>query len=241
MLTLAEYLAPDPSLRPPVPTPRLWAPPAPTRATLLPPLRSRGAAVGSLMHRHREHVFSSGLERTVGYVLATRYDTADLWDQPPAVDYVDDKGVFRRHTFDWRVIRTDRMKVAVAVKPAKHVERSGIQRVIELCAEQISREFADEILLLTETDITAAEKFNADLIHDMKRMSYPGDEAKVNGLITDLKAQTTVGCLVRASGLKAWGFGAVVRAIADRRLRMVASGRIGYDTVVRRAAPAVRT
>jgi hypothetical protein len=237
MVTLEQYLRPDASLRPPVPTPRLWTPPAPTRATLLPPTRSRGSARGGFNFRDRAHVFHSGLERTVGYVLATRHDTLDLWDQPPAVTYVGDDGAEHRHTFDWLVTRGSGTKVAIAVKPKKRVESSGIQRVLALCAEQISSSFADELLLVTEKHITKAEKFNADLIHHVQRMTYPDDDAVIDALIGDLKGIVTIGSLVAASELKGWGFGAAVRAIADRRLVLISPGRIDYETPVRSNLP----
>lgn len=239
MMTLEDYLRPDPSLRPPLPTPRLWKPPARTRATLLPAVRSRGSSRGSIMRSGREYVFHSGLEHTVGYVLSTRPDTADLWDQPPAVVYVDDAGISCRHTFDWLVTRTDGVKVAIAVKPAARVEKSGIRRVLDLCSMQIPTSFANRLLLMTEKDITAAEKHNASLIHSVSRAPFEDDDRVVDALIAHLKGDVTIGTLVEASGLDGWGFGAVVRAIASRRLLMTGAGRIDYATVVRRAPDAV--
>jgi hypothetical protein len=231
---IAEYLRPDPSLRPSIPSPRLLRSIEPTRATLLPPLRTTATVTGSFVKDSREYVFHSGLERTVNLLFATRHDTASMWEQPEAVHYRGDDGDVHRHIFDLLVVRTDGVKVAIDAKPEKFVERSGIRRMHELCAAQIPTAFADEILLITEQDITRDEKADVELFHSVLRMDadYPDDDAHMRAIVSELRGSATIATLVEASGLHGWGFGAAVRLIAKRELLRVSPGRIDYDTWV---------
>jgi hypothetical protein len=231
---IAEYLRPDPHLRQPLPSPRLLRSTESTRATLLPPLRTTATVTGAFVSDGREYVYHSGLERTVNLLFATRHDTASMWEQPEAVRYRGDDGEFRRHIFDLLVVRTDGVKVAIDAKPAKFVERSGIRRLHELCAAQMPTAFADEILLITEKDITRDEKADVELFHSVLRMDddYPDDDARMRTIVSELQGSVTIATLVEASELHGWGFGAAVRMIAKRELLRVSPGRIDYDTWV---------
>jgi hypothetical protein len=233
---IADYLRPDPSLRPPLPSTRLLRSTEPTRATLLPPLRTTATVTGSFVSDGREYVFHSDLERAVNLLFATRHDTASMWEQPEAVRYRADDGNIHRHIFDLLVIRNDGIKVAIDAKPAKFVERSGIRRVHELCAAQMPQAFADEILLVTEQDITRDEKADVELFHAMLRMDadYPDDDAQMRAIVSELRGSATLATLVETSGRHGWGFGAAVRLIAKRELLRVSPGRIDYETWVRR-------
>jgi hypothetical protein len=96
--------------------------------------------------------------------------------------------------------------------------------------------FADEILLVTEQDITRDEKADVELFHAMLRMDsdYPDDDAQMRAIVSELRGSATIATLVETSGRHGWAFGAAVRLIAKRELLRVSPGRIDYDTWVRR-------
>jgi hypothetical protein len=56
----------------------------------------------------------------------------------------------------------------------------------------------------------------------------------MRAIVSELRGSVTIAALVEASGRRAWGFGAAVRLMAKRELLRVSSGRVDYDTWVRR-------
>lgn len=233
MMSLEQYLTKDASLRPPVPTPTRWTPPQRSRASRRISMRSKGSSRGAFVANGFSIVYESKLEYWVGLACLARHDVADLLDQPPAVEYVDDDGVVRQHTFDYLVTFIDGTRVLVAVKPNSKVQSSGIDRIVELVAEQISPSVADHVVLITEAKLTADDRFNAELIHAVRRGTNSKDDVVIARLVGRLRNTTTVRSLVDASGLNGHGFGAVVRAIASGRLCLTEPCRIDYDAIVR--------
>jgi hypothetical protein len=161
-----------------------------------------------------------------------RPDVAEIAEQPPAVIYVDDHGRDRRHTFDFHLKLTTGSTGLVAVKPFARVGETGIDRTVELIAEQIPPSRADWVLLFTDLDLSPIDLFNAQTIHHARRDPWPEDDAALAKLLRRLKGETTIGELTARSGLGSYGFDAVVRALADGKLRVLEYGMLDDNRVV---------
>jgi len=234
MLTLEEYLRPDPNLRPPWPTPRLWTPPRPSRGLRRISLRSKGSARGGFAANGAEIAYEADLELDAALSMLADPDIDDVIDQYPQVSYVDASGVRHRFTFDFMSVHADGTRTAHSVKPEDKVASSRVEEVHRLLQRQMSPDVADFINLVTEEKLTAADRFNARLIFAARRRPDPADDAAVAGLIEDLHGVTTLGALAKASGRKGHGFRAAVRAVADGRLRLVRHSRMLSKTPVQR-------
>jgi hypothetical protein len=163
-----------------------------------------------------------------------------VWEQPTPIEYVDDDGVVLSHTFDFLVTLRDGRRIAIAVKPAAKVDSTGIKRTVELIAEQMSPAFAGYVKLVTDKSFNIADRINAQLIHAVSDDNEPEDDAIVAKLVKKLRGETTVGKLVVASGLKGYGFRAVVRCIGAGHLTLTENCAIDDDTVVARGPRKVK-
>lgn len=234
MLTsLEEYLKPNPYLRPPQPCPELWTPPAPSRGLRHIGMRSRGSSRGHIVLDDCLLDFESRLERDVALAFLARPDTASVVEQSPIVEWVDDDGTVHEHVFDLHVTKTDGTRVAVFVKPSKLVKPS-MRRMLVLIAAQMSPLVAQRVLLVTERKLSRADRHNAELIQEVRREPYPEDDAVIADLIASLDGPVRIADLVEDSGLHGFGFRAVVRGIADGKLRLVKRGMIAHSALVER-------
>jgi hypothetical protein len=175
--------------------------------------------------------YESILERCCAILARLRPDIVDIAEQPPAIAYIDDDGERQAHIFDF-VFTTTTGRVLTAVKPSALVARTGIDRIVELVAEQISPSTADAVSLFTEEMLTETDLFNAEVVNLATRDEWPEDDAVVAKVIAKLKSETTVGVLVERSRLAGYGYDAVVRAIDAGQLRLVEYGEIDFDAVV---------
>jgi hypothetical protein len=160
---------------------------------------------------------------------------AEVAEQPPAVTYVDDAGRERQHIFDFRFTQIAGTRWLLAVKPSALVAKSGIDRVVELVAEQIPPSVADFVVLFTEKKLSEVDLFNAEVVNMATRDAWPEDDAKLTNVIRKLKT-VTIDDLVEKSGLGGYGYDAVVRAVDAGRLRLVEYRKLELDAVVTRAS-----
>jgi TnsA endonuclease N terminal len=238
--TLKKYMARDPSLRPARPSRGRNRTPRASRATREIKIGDKGSVSGALIANDIKIWFESQLEYWVLLVLLARWDVLDVWEQPTPVEYVDDDGVVRVHTFDFLVTLRDGTRIAIAVKPAGEVVESRIQRIVDLIAEQMPPAFAGYAKLLTDKSFTMEDRINAQLIHAVKDDNEPEDDAVVAKLVKKLRGETTIAKLVEASGIQGYGFRAVVRAIGAGRLKLTEACVIDNDSVVARGQRKVK-
>jgi hypothetical protein len=227
-----QYFMPDPNLREPRPE-------SDSLADTLPSLTSRAISLHSAYSVHgwdffdsRKVWYEAELELIFALLAEMRPDVAGVAEQPPAVRYIDDDGVEHRHTFDFLLKMKDGTSGFVAVKPFGRVEQTGVGRVVELTAEQISPSLADWVLLFTEKDLSPTDLFNAQIIHHARRDPWPEDDAAMARLLRSIKGETTIGELTAKSGLDGYAFDAVVRAIAGGKLKLVEYGMLDDNLVV---------
>jgi hypothetical protein len=203
-------------------------------ATRIPSRRSRGSSRSSIVGgaEPRRIYCEGGLEEKTAYVLLAHPDFADLWEQPPAVEYIDECGIRRRHTFDFLLLLKSGTKIAIQVKPSKF--EAKWQPIIRMIAGQMSPKFADFALLLTEEKLGPDLVHNAMLIHAVRRDPPRGYDEQLRSIVRTLNGHVTIANLVECSGLEGNAFRAIVRLVANGELAAHGDGRIDYGTMVSR-------
>jgi hypothetical protein len=183
------------------------------------------------LKKNREITYESSLERDLAYILLAHPDVEDVHDQPKEVKYV----CGRRHTntYDYVVHRKSGRKTAIAVKPSKRVQSSGLAHDIELIREQAPEEFADEYVIRTEAHITRVRADNARLIHRARRTRNEDDIATVAKIVATMRGATIISSLLAVSLNNGHGFYAVICLIDEGVLEHVGPGRITYDSLVK--------
>ncbi len=210
-----------------------WVPPRPSTASRRPSSRSKTSARPSLVTPLRAEMHPEGLlEYDAALWLLSRPDVADVVEQPPAVSYVDDYGVPRRHTFDSLATLRDGTRMAVVVKPWKLSEERGTRRLLELLAAQTPAWVAQRFLLLTDRDLDRVTVSVARLVHAARRCRDPGIDAALRRGVGALAGPTRVGDLVRSCELGADGLMAVARLVGDGGLALRRGVRLDHGAVV---------
>jgi hypothetical protein len=136
------------------------------------------------------------LERCCSVVCGLRPDIVEVAEQPPAISYIDDAGRHRRHIFNFRITTTKGERYLAAVKPSALVAISGIGRLIELVAEQMSPSFADYVALITEKELSRVDLFNAQAFNMATRDPRPEDDEVMAKVVLKMDGQASVGELV---------------------------------------------
>lgn len=214
--------------------PEIWKPTRPSQGLLDPPLRSRSASTGFMVEDGRLIGFASRPEKYAGEAFSLDTDVTHFVEQYPRVPYRDGKTI-RHHTFDFYTVRTSGIRSCVAIKHSSRVERSGIREVLKQIAAQAGRKVADEVVLMTEADFTRNERFNAELVREIRRHPVPEHDNHVRQITAEIIGVVTIADVVKLSGLAAEGFRATVRLIADRFFRLAdVDDRIDYHSRIRR-------
>ncbi|WLB25259.1 hypothetical protein QIH85_25705 [Bradyrhizobium japonicum] len=232
MMTLEQYLTPDPNLGAQQPCLHFIPAPLPSRASREMSLHSAISVHGYLPINGRKVWYDSMLERCCALLARLRPDVTGIAEQPPGVEYVDDDGRRRTHIFDFRFDTTALGRVLMAVKPSALVAKSGVDRVVELTREQVSPSVADGVGLFTEQKLSAVDLFNADAVEMATRDPCPEDDAVLDKVLRKLKGEITIGDLAAASKLGGSSFDAIVRAVDARKLRLVEYGKLDLDAIV---------
>jgi hypothetical protein len=110
----------------------------------------------------REVCDEGALERCCLVVGRLRPGIVKVAEQSPSVTYIDDDGRRRRHIFDFRFTTTEGKRLLAAVKPTALV---GINRIVELVAEQISPSVVDFLDLITEEKLSRVDLFNVQVVN----------------------------------------------------------------------------
>ena len=182
----------------------------------------------------QELVLESTLERAAAAIGVAFHKQKRIRSQVGPVSYDDDDGKARHSTFDFTLDTGIRHDVAVAVKPGRKVQSSGIAATVAAIREQ-RPDFAGRIDIWTEAELPRFAEHNADLILRCRRNRRPDDIKAMKLLAGDLAGSVVLGEMVRHSGLEhARAFVALVNLIDDRFLVPAAHERIGYRVKVRR-------
>lgn len=220
----------NPSTRPN----RTWTPPLASVASRRPPKRSRGSFCGSFVNprTNREVVFESTLERDLAYILLTTASVRDLRDQVGPIEYLDDNGLRRSHTLDFVAELKSGNRAAIAVKPARRVEASGIRRTLDQIRSQ-NNSVAEYFEACTGNHITTDRSSNARLMHRALRAKSNSDASMIMTFAATLRGAVTIRALLSSTRDDGDGFMAVAFLIAEGALEHLGLGRISRDSFVR--------
>lgn len=174
----------------------------------------------------RRVVCESILEMKVLYLLLARPDIWDLWEQPERIRYFDADSNAKSAVFDFLVTLRCGLKIAVAVKPAAIVEKSGFRQELELIRTATPLAFADDVALVTDRSFAPADARNAERLHEFRRVPDEEADQVILRLLQDLQSITTIAELVTLSGLDGRGFRAAFRAIYSGGAKLVTAGDI---------------
>lgn len=209
-------------------------PPSASNASRHPPLRTKGSFTGTLVDPvdNRILVFESTLEEGWACILRTDYRTKEVHDQPAPVAYIDDDGVERSHTFDFRAVLHCGRKIAYAVKPSSRVGSSGIERTLDLTRRQARPGFADAFVLRTEEHITKDRVHNARFILHSWASRDPDHVETIARAVRRLRGSVLVRDIADASGLRGHALRAIACLIGDGVLRLTKPVRISHSAFV---------
>jgi len=121
--------------------------------------------------------------------------------------------------------------VALAVKPWAKLDTGGFRDRMWRIAAQVNDAFAHEVKIVTERDLDPVELHNAQLFHAM-RAPDPEADAAAEALVAPLIGAVTLAELAARIGLGPRGLRALVRRVAQHRLRPLRHGRITPQTLV---------
>ncbi|SHL17119.1 hypothetical protein SAMN05444414_106162 [Roseovarius marisflavi] len=122
----------------------------------------------------------SNTELRVALVTLARPDVVGLEHQVP-FEWVGPDGKTATHHFDFMALMADGSRRAIMVK--SEYRRLQLKTQLELAqvASQVTPDFADEVVVMTERDIDPVEYFNAEIMHEMRRADFEADAAVRSG------------------------------------------------------------
>lgn len=141
---------------------RIYRGPEPSHATRPITRRSRASLRGEMVAmlpgfaRPRILQFESALEYAFLCLTLVRDDIQHIWDQPPAVRYIDSDGRPAKHVFDFLVTKADGERIAVAVKPMQRVIARNFLSELERVSAATPKQFADRVMLITDQHLDRA-------------------------------------------------------------------------------------
>lgn len=201
----------------------LYMPTKRSDASRRPALRTKASTRGSIVNdaASQEIVVESQLERRLGMILLAQRDVVSIEDQPKAVEYVDENGEVRLHTLDFRAGYISRKRIAFAVKAAGQVKTSGICDVLSRVRKRSLQGFADEIVLLTENQITIGRAWNAQrVIRALKgKNDHHCEELRV--FAAQFRGAVSVSDLISGFDIPAHGFNAMFCLIHEGFLTLI--------------------
>lgn len=172
----------------------------------------------------------SHTELCTALVTIARPDVVGLENQVP-FEWVKPDGKTATHHFDFRVLMVDGSRRAIMVKSEFRRRQPEVQRELAQIAAQVTPEFADEVVIMTERDLDPVELFNAEMMHEMRRPD-PEADAAARRIMGEMVASAQIQDLVDAIGLGARGFRAVVRLIRSHELKLVIKVCIAHEAYI---------
>ncbi|MBN2906681.1 MAG: hypothetical protein JXJ18_08235 [Rhodobacteraceae bacterium] len=178
--------------------------------------------------------FESNTEFRIALVVLARPGVVDLENQVP-FRWRDTTGKVHTHFFDFRASQKDGSRIAIMVKAAHRLKSERLRAELAAIAAQVTPDFADRVVIMTEKDLDPVELFNAEIVHEFRR-SDPVADAAARRAVQGLVGAARIEDLVETIGLGADGFRALVRLVGTRELELTEAVRISHDAFVRRRA-----
>ncbi|WP_313555811.1 TnsA endonuclease N-terminal domain-containing protein [Agrobacterium cavarae] len=203
-----------------------FVPPTRSTATRKPPARTKGHSRGSMVdpRTNRAITFASAHEWRCALILLASPEIAEVYDQPPAITYVDAEGKKVKHTPDYLAVSRSGKKCAIAVKPSRRVEKSGIVDTLDRI-KPILGDYADDIILLTELQLTHERATNAESALQAHSCRVQADCDRVAVIMSGINGEVNAYDVAKAFGDFPRGMNAIWCLV--------------YDGIVKLANPAL--
>ena len=174
----------------------------------------------------------SNTELRVALVTLARPDVVGLENQVP-FEWIGPDGKTATHHFDFRVLMANGSRKAIMVKSEYRRLQAKTRLELAQIAAQVTPDFADEVVVMTERDVNPVEYFNAEIMHEMRQSDFEADAA-ARAAMAEIPATAKIQDLVDRIGLGARGFRAIVRLIRSHEFELVNKVRIAHEAHVRR-------
>lgn len=218
---------------PPVQEPAFYREPEDAWISRRPVIGSRSHAAGFSID-HRDNLIKpteSQIEH--GALTVVISDNVALVEcQPAPIQYIDDLGVVKKHTFDFRVTLRCGRRIAIYVKPSRRVRIKGLNAFVQLLADDMPDGFADEVRLVTERDLPRWLISSCQLICSAMLDPIQDLDPQLALAAQLAKAPLTISDLSRGFGGPGKITRAAARLIHRQVLIQIAPGLIGPETVV---------
>lgn len=172
-------------------------------------------------------------EFQVALTLLARPEVAYVENQVPFT-YLCGDGKPAKHFFDFRATLVDGSCHAIMVKSEYRFRSPKVSQELRLIASQVDADFADRVVVMTEKNVSAAEFYNAEMMHEM-RWPDPAVDGEALRVIQSIVGAVRISDLVEAIGHGGQGFRAVVRLIRNRQLSIPAGVKISPEATVSRS------
>lgn len=146
--------------------------------------------------------------------------------------WYDEQGEYHPKYFDIVAVLRNGKRLACEVKPVIRLQSGRVMRVLRQIAAQLDGRF-DAVRLLTDQDLDRISVHNAETFFAM-RTPDPEADAAATAVVARLAGSAVLAEVSREVGLGARGTRALIRLIADRKLRLCQHERISLASFVRR-------
>lgn len=174
----------------------------------------------------------SHLEGASLFVAMADPEVVHIWDQPSSVTYACEDGREVAYTADALIEYRSGFKVLVETKPFAIAQRRNTELKLKYIAQFIPPEFASQISLFTEKSCPKWFVADARRLHEFSKHSDPEADDAVRNVIDCLVGETTMGALVRETGLAGRGFRAAYRAVFRGEIRRLKAASLTTDSLV---------
>jgi hypothetical protein len=174
-------------------------------------------------------VTDSGIEVNVGTILQARRDVVAIRGQWPRVYYNSPDGE-HSHVFDAWVRLDCGKRVAIAIKPAKDIYRSGLIDTLNRIAAAGIGGFADDVTFMTELDANPAAEKNAQEIILSRRNRVEAEYEVALADIASIRGAVLFRDLYENAPSPGFRKTALWCLIDEGRLAPIEYQRIGRDT-----------
>ncbi len=211
-----------------------WSMPLDSRASRVPSVRSTSShrVTGTNALTGRAQYMESLIETDLISIHTVDHDVVDIEEQIEPVQYLDETGKVREHTFDLRVTWASGKVSVYACKAAAFRISSGIDDIVARIREQVAG-FADEFLVVTRADVSKDAAANARQILQARRLRDELDVITLRKAMSSVHGWITIQALTDDPEEAGRLYVAAVNLIDRGEMQWAKSDRIGPTMSVR--------
>lgn len=173
----------------------------------------------------------SHLEMNLALILTMRPHIAEVENQVLFKWWCPHQKAWKRHYFDFRVNLYDGTRVAVMVKQNRKLSCPKFCAEAQSIAIKVPPAFADDVVVMTESDVDPVEIHNAVFLDGLKEADPEADAAARRAMRGRIGARS-ISDIVADVGMQGRGFRAVGRLLRRSELALARIERITPEALV---------